>query len=244
MPSHSADDPNPLMYRNGAMDTQIKERRVAQRLKRDPVGPAVAPDSVADTKDDMQTDQAMKRMVKVLKNKKHQNETLTVEQLSANPKSFSQFIENIFTLSFLVKDGEAGVTPAPGAEGPGVEKCPQVRKMKKPEEQQVDRSTFVLHLDMEGWRRLCDANGGVEGAIPHREEVVEMDLTEGNGIVAPGAGARAVDGEEVDSPSRAENPRGKAKPRGRGTTRPRDSTNSRDLEEMRQTKAQRRKLVA
>jgi hypothetical protein len=41
------------------MDTQIKERRVAQRLKRDPVGPAVAPDSVADTKDDMQTDQAM-----------------------------------------------------------------------------------------------------------------------------------------------------------------------------------------
>ena len=167
-----------------------------------------------------------------------------MEQLSANPKSFSQFIENIFTLSFLVKDGEAGLTPAPGAEGPGVEKCPQVRKMKKPEEQQVDLSTFVLHLDMEGWRRLCDANGGVEGAIPHREEVVEMDLTEGNGIVAPGAGARAVDGEAVDSPSRAENPRGKAKPRGRGTTRPRDSTNSRDSEEMRQTEAQRRKLVA
>ena len=95
------------------MDTQIKERRVAQRIRRDPVGPAVAPDSVADTKADQQTDQAMKRMVKILRNKKHQNETLTVEQLSANPKSFSQFIENIFTLSFLVKDGEAGLTPPP-----------------------------------------------------------------------------------------------------------------------------------
>ena len=41
------------------MDTQIKERRVAQRIRRDPVGPAVAPDSVADTKADQQTDQAM-----------------------------------------------------------------------------------------------------------------------------------------------------------------------------------------
>ena len=225
------------------MDTQIKERRVAQRIRRDPVGPAVNPDSVADTKADQQTDQAMKRMVKILRNKKHQNETLTVEQLSANPKSFSQFIENIFTLSFLVKDGEAGLTPPPeGLDGPNVEKCPQVRKMKKPEEQQMDRSTFVLHLDMEGWRRLCEANNRMEGAIPHREEVTEMDLTEGNGIGGPGEAARAEDGEEVESPGGAENPKGKAKPRGRGLTRPRDSTNSEERAEKR-ANALRRKVA-
>ena len=90
----------------------------------------------------------------------------------------------------------------------------------------MDRSTFVLHLDMEGWRRLCEANDRMEGAIPHREEVTEMDLTEGNGIGGRGRRPGLRTGRRWSHPGGAENPKGKAKPRGRGLTRPRDSTNS------------------
>ena len=164
------------------MDTQVKERKLTQRRTRTETGPIVNPDGVSDTLVEQQTDHAMKRMAKVLKSRQKTGEAVKVNRLVSNPDSFAQFVENAFTLSFLVKDGEAGLLPSAGGAN--------VVKKHKPEEEQVDRSTFVLHLDMKGWRALTQRDGGAVGLMPHREEnIEEKEVVEMEGARGPSVGA-------------------------------------------------------
>ena len=250
------------------MDTQVKERKMAQRRARTETGPVVNPDGVSDTLVEQQTDHAMKRMAKVIKSRQKAGETVKVNRLVSNPKSFAQFVENAFTLSFLVKDGEAGLLPSEGG--------PTVMKKHKPEEEQVDRSTFVLHLDMKGWQALTQREKGVEGLMPHRaedlgeREVVEMEGARGPSVGASvgGGGGRPSTGgasgsgsgrgkktiengahgaapgprpTAVAAPRDEENPgNAKGKKIGKGLVRPRERmTNSQEREEQ-QTKQRRR----
>lgn len=199
------------------MDTQVKERKMAQRRSRTETGPVANPDAVASTLVEQQTDHAMKKMIKAIKKKKNDGEAVRVDQLVSNSKSFAQFVENAFTLSFLVKDGDVGLVPGGGGDK---DACPTVAKKHKPEEQDVERSTFVLHLDMKGWRALNDANGGLDGILPHREETKEQEVTAMEGARDSGGRVENV----VDQ----ENLMVGAKPRkpSLGSKRPRDSTNS------------------
>ena len=214
------------------MDTQVKERRVAQRVRRDgPVGPVSNPDAVDDTVAEQQTDHNMKRMAKILKHKTKAGERVSAQRLASNPVSFAQFVENIFTLSFLVKDGEAGLEPA--AEGE-TDRSGTVLKRQKPEEQHVERSTFVMHLDVKGWRALMEKNGGAEGIMPHREEAPEPEVREMEGA-REGRGGNKGDtaGEEAQNGGSA----GKRKAQAQ-SARPKDVTNSQEREEA--TKRRRR----
>ena len=45
----------------------------------------------------------------------------------------------------------------------------------------MERSTFVMHLDVEGWRSLVEKDGGAEGEMPHREEAPEPETREMKG---------------------------------------------------------------
>lgn len=204
---------------------------------------------------EQQTDHVMKKMAKILKSKRNAGEAIQVDQLVTNPTSFAQFVENAFTLSFLIKDGEAGLLPAADAAGG----CPTVVKKHKPEEEQVERSTFVMHLDMAGWRALTRLNRA-EGMIPHRaddveeREVVEMEGARGPSVAAAaapgfvgGAAGRTEVGRSVGRSDRArtgvgvgvgagadENPanaKAKGKRVGVGSVRPRDLTNSQERDE-------------
>ena len=159
-------------FMNGPMDAQVKLRAAHRRRRDEPLGPVTTADAVDDTNAEQQTDHAMKRMVRVMKERKSKKETLTMEELAVNPASFAQFVENVFTLSFLVKDGEAGLALPEAREPEGSEGSlrPVVKKTRKPEENlDVERATFVMHLDVAGWRALTTSNGGRAGAMPHRE---------------------------------------------------------------------------
>jgi hypothetical protein len=151
-------------FMNGVMDTEIKERRATQRRAREAVGPSVAPDEVRDTAAERQTDKMMIAMNKRLK--KQPGGATEVVRGVHNPESFPQFVENVFTAAFLVKDGRAGIVPSATGGAPTL-------KHMVPPESGNDRSSFVLHMDMVNWRALNAMLNGKDAMMPTREDVDE-----------------------------------------------------------------------
>ena len=217
-------------FMNGPMDVQVKIKTVAQRQRKEVLGPVAAPDAVDDTNAEQQTDHAMKGMVKVMKERRAAKVPLSVEQLAVNPTSFAQFVENIFTLSFLVKDGEAGLAPSVTSRA----KDAAVERKRKPEENMdIERSTFVMHLDVKGWRALTQANASMGGAMPHRVE--DEEEQDGHGFEAEVRGGAGGSARLTQNGAAEKNARpsltgakstGKGKKRGRNP--PQDVTNSQE----------------
>lgn len=154
-------------FMNGVMDTEIKERRVGQRRAKELVGEMVAPDAVVDTNAERQTDQAMKAMRHRLR--KEPGATTTIVRAVNNAKDFGQFVENVFTASFLVKDGNAAIMPAGKGKVPFFMDTPQPASTS-------DRSSFVLHMDMTNWKAMNALLGEEEFMMPTREEVDDETL--------------------------------------------------------------------
>jgi hypothetical protein len=227
-------------FMNGPMDAQVKLRAAHRRRRDEPLGPVTTADAVDDTNAEQQTDHAMKRMVRVMKERKSKKETLTMEELAANPASFAQFVENVFTLSFLVKDGEAGLALPEAREPIGEGSLrPVVKKTRKPEENlDVERATFVMHLDVAGWRALTTSNGGRAGAMPHRdddddereplalEDPAVAAARDANGDRAAGSGS----GSHENGAASVGPAKGKAAGKKRARAPPQDVTNSQEDE--------------
>ena len=56
------------------------------------------------------TDKNMAKMFQILRRKRRKNVDVVLESLVFNRFSFAQTVENLFALSFLVKDGRAEIT--------------------------------------------------------------------------------------------------------------------------------------
>lgn len=90
-----------------------------------------------------------------------------------NPKSFGQTVENLFYISFLIKEGSVGLNfdgrglPTLGCAG------------KEPSEGQQakgsSRNQAVFALDFETWEAIIESHGIKMSLIPHREEEVYED---------------------------------------------------------------------
>ncbi|KAG8525854.1 uncharacterized protein KY384_000614 [Bacidia gigantensis] len=84
-----------------------------------------------------------------------------------NPKSFGQTIENLFYVSFLIKDGGVGL----GHDG---DMMPTLhlahpRNPKDQREQGVQKHQAVFHLDFETWEDIVEAFKIRKSIIPHRQ---------------------------------------------------------------------------
>lgn len=88
-----------------------------------------------------------------------------------NPKSFGQSVENLFYISFLIRDGMVGIstdsrgfptliTSKPFAPSEAVKKG-------------VQKHQAVFSLDFEIWRQLIEVFGITKCVIPHRTEEVQ-----------------------------------------------------------------------
>ncbi|KAH8423477.1 non-structural maintenance of chromosomes element 4 family protein [Aspergillus melleus] len=85
-----------------------------------------------------------------------------------NPKSFGQSVENLFYVSFLVRDGTAGISV-------DSRQLPTLHHSKPyaPSEAQkkgVQKHQAIFSLDFETWQDLIDAYSIKESIIPHRRE--------------------------------------------------------------------------
>ncbi len=150
----------------------LKRKQAAKRKARRVVtGEGVRPDEMEELEDVLQgeegmlkeTDRNMETMFRVL-GQCPENKALMME-LCINHESFSQTVENIFTLSFLVRDGRVSFRNT----DEGIE----VRKVSREEAKAADgsgdgRMQFVMSLSIAEWKEWCAAVSKTNALMPNR----------------------------------------------------------------------------
>ena len=113
-----------------------------------------------------------------------------------NPKSFGQTVENLFYVSFLIRDGTAGfgndsnmlptlrksksVLNNPLLRTNAMSKDATVaRPLKQIQEENISKHQAVFHLDYESWGDIIEAFDIKESIIPHRlpDEVAQVSAS-------------------------------------------------------------------
>lgn len=94
-----------------------------------------------------------------------------------NPKSFGQTVENLFYVSFLIKDGTAGF-------GNDSNMLPTLhatvaRSPQQIQDENISKHQAVFHLDYETWEDIIEAFDIKESIIPHRQsdEVAQVSAS-------------------------------------------------------------------
>ncbi|KAM7530154.1 hypothetical protein LguiB_033564 [Lonicera macranthoides] len=150
----------------GPMNLKLKQRKTVDRKKhRKPVERRTRPKELDDesvTKEKTDTDKIMAIMFGILK----KNRKIRLENLVLNRNSFAQTVENLFALSFLVKDGRVQIT----VDDKG---CHLVSPRNAPGATAVfsgeaSFSHFVFRFDFRDWKLMMDSVGVGGEKMPHR----------------------------------------------------------------------------
>lgn len=151
----------------GPMDNEAKPRKAAQIRRHQKPTESTRPEKVADSgsEDNKETDKNMVTMFNILRRHKQ----VRLEALLLNRRSFSQTIENIFALSFLVKDGRAEIkldenknhiiTPR---------NAPSATDMSSGE---ASYSQFIFRFDFKDWKLMMESIDSSEELMPHRDSL-------------------------------------------------------------------------
>ena len=85
-----------------------------------------------------------------------------------NPRSFGQTVENMFYISFLVKEGKAGI--AYDSDGFPTLGAPEQKGLEEKHESGAQRNQVVFALNHSMWKDLVESFGIKKSIIPHRPE--------------------------------------------------------------------------
>ena len=83
-----------------------------------------------------------------------------------NPQSFGQTVENMFYVSFLVKEGRVGLN----FDGYGLPTLIPATEKSVQERQETQRNQTVLPMSFEVWGELIESFGIKNSIIPHRKD--------------------------------------------------------------------------
>ncbi|KAJ5099455.1 nuclear protein Qri2/Nse4 [Penicillium argentinense] len=92
-----------------------------------------------------------------------------------NPHSFGQSVENLFYVSFLVRDGNAGIST--DSRGLPTLHSAQPYAPSEAVRRGIHKHQAIFHLDFDNWREIIDVFGIKECIIPHREEKESTSAT-------------------------------------------------------------------
>jgi len=173
----------------GPMKIEVKPRRVCIRKKRTarPRGSS-CPEQLADptekTKSD--TDKNMSAIFNLLRRKKNAK----LEHLVLNRISFAQTVENIFALSFLVKDGRVEIKV--NDEGHHIVYPRNAPAASAIASGKVIYNHFVFRFDFKDWKLM-------KGVVPEREELMPHRSSQD----APGITASSHPEPELSQPTQS-----------------------------------------
>ncbi|XP_042481360.1 non-structural maintenance of chromosomes element 4 homolog A [Macadamia integrifolia] len=150
----------------GPMDTELKQRKIPVSRKRArPTGVTERArpeelDNTAEEKTD--TDKNVIAIFNILKKKKK----VKLENLVLNRNSFAQTVENIFSLSFLVKDGRVEIkVDENGCHLVSPKNSPRAELIASKD---VSYSHFIFKFDFKDWQLMKDMVEVGEELMPHR----------------------------------------------------------------------------
>ncbi|KAL4334477.1 hypothetical protein GQ457_07G043550 [Hibiscus cannabinus] len=149
----------------GPMRNELKQRKPVATRKRS-VRPTdtARPDEVADAEEKTDTDRNMAVMFGILRRQRQ----VKLESLILNRSSFAQTVENLFALSFLVKDGRAEiVVNESGSHVVSPKNAPAASSVTSGE---AVYSHFVFRFDYMDWKVTMNLVPLGEELMPHREE--------------------------------------------------------------------------
>ncbi|KAK4740796.1 hypothetical protein SAY87_024384 [Trapa incisa] len=145
----------------GPMNTQLKQRKVSVRRQNTKPTEYAQPEKLdSDREEKTDTDKNMLTMFEILRKQK----TVRLDSLILNRKSFAQTVENLFALSFLVKDGRAEIS----VDDAGTH---FVSPRNAPAAGKAAYSHFVFRFDFLDWKFMVDKVAVGEELMPHRQPV-------------------------------------------------------------------------
>ncbi|TXG73165.1 hypothetical protein EZV62_001744 [Acer yangbiense] len=149
----------------GPMNTEVKQRKAAVRRKREKPTQTARPEEVdeTDAEEKTDTDKNMSTMFEILRRKKR----VRLESLILNRRSFAQTVENLFALSFLVKDGRVEI--AVNENGSHIVAPRNAPAADSVMSGKVAYNHFVFRFDFKDWKLMMDVVPIDEELMPHRE---------------------------------------------------------------------------
>lgn len=159
----------------GAMVATPKEKKVrAQRAKKEKPGEKVEPESITDTKALEMEGQTAKR-VAIAKKKLEQAKVKNFFEYIVDPESYSQTVENLFHLSFLVRNGMAAVDLDEAGQ-------PALEPKSPPDDddyaQGLEKKQCVVRLDYDMYQNLIKAYDIQRSFLPHRTKSYSQSATQ------------------------------------------------------------------
>ncbi|XXG56664.1 hypothetical protein AAC387_Pa03g4016 [Persea americana] len=154
----------------GPMNNELKQRKSTIQRKRVKPTETAHPEEVDDF-DAQQTTHTenMSTMFDILKKKG----SARLENLVLNRTSFAQTVENMFALSFLVKDGRAEITVVDdGHHVVSPRNAPTARALLSGD---VSYSHFVFRFDFKDWKLMADSVQIGNELMPHRTRLPRSD---------------------------------------------------------------------
>lgn len=148
----------------GPMNSEVKQRRaVVQRRQTRPTEKARPEELAASvTEEKTDTDKNMATMFNVLR----KNRNVMLENLVLNRSSFAQTVENLFALSFLVKDGRAEIkVDEKGCHLVSPRNAPAANAVASKE---VSYTHFIFRFDFRDWKLMLESVSEGEELMPHR----------------------------------------------------------------------------
>lgn len=153
----------------GPMNTEIKLRKPTVHRKRvKPPTERSRPEELEETQaeEKTDTDKNMALMFDILR----KNRKVGLERLILNRNSFAQTVENLFALSFLVKDGRAEIIV--NEQGNHIVAPRNAAASSAVLSREVSYSHFIFRFDFRDWKLMMARVEVGEELMPHRNVVV------------------------------------------------------------------------